>query len=522
MSKQRNGESQDRGDHDNAEASGHPGPGFSLQEQIGMYLASAGLSFDFDAGRAHYDYQVAIGTEGPDVLGATRARDYFWGLAGEDRISGGRQDDILYGDAGNDLLSGRDGADRAMGGGGDDQVFGGDGADMVAGGPGNDYLDEGAGHGDVEGGPGDDILVGGQGPDAFGVEPGSGNDIIRDFTAGPGMFDHLALRDLNWEDLGFQDTADGVKISWAGGSVLLEGVHQADLAQDDFMFAEAPDLPPSARDADQPAPERSSPSREGPEFRSHDLPGEGFDRIADKILKAGPIQFAFQGDEAYQVAVGTKGDDVYAGTPAWDHFFGRDGSDTASGGDGNDILQGDAGDDYLDGGNGMDRADGGMGNDWLIGGLQADEIMGREGNDIIDAGPGHDMIEGGPGNDDITGGTGADAFIVSPDSGFDIVRDFEATGEAQGAFDHLALRDIRPDQVSVVDTTGGALVTWNTIPNPEPEGGVLLEQVFRADLRQSDFMFVGEPGFVAGINDFGSHYVFPANGAAAASDYPLA
>lgn len=130
MSKQRDGETQDRG---------HYGPGLSLQDQIGMYPASAGLSFDFDAGRERYDYQVAIGADGSDVLGGTRGRDYFWGLAGEDRISGRRQDDILYGDAGNDVLSGRDGADRAVGGGGDDRVFRGDGADMVAGGAGNDF-----------------------------------------------------------------------------------------------------------------------------------------------------------------------------------------------------------------------------------------------------------------------------------------------------------------------------------------------------------------------------------------------
>ena len=33
------------------------------------------------------------------------------------------------------------------------------------------------------------------------------------------------------------------------------------------------------------------------------------------------------------------------------------------------------------------------------------------------------------------------AFMVSMDSGHDVVLDFEATGEAQGAFDHIAFME---------------------------------------------------------------------------------
>jgi len=39
---------------------------------------------------------------------------------------------------------------------------------------------------------------------------------------------------------------------------------------------------------------------------------------------------------------------------------------------------------------------------------------------------------------------------------------------------------------------------------------VLLLGVFRADLRQSDFMFIDEPGFVPGISTAGSDWIFPA------------
>ncbi len=53
----------------------------------------------------------------------------------------------------------------------------------------------------MEGGPGDDTLVGGAGPDAFVVRPDSGHDVVRDFTAGPGVGDHIALFHLRWEEL---------------------------------------------------------------------------------------------------------------------------------------------------------------------------------------------------------------------------------------------------------------------------------------------------------------------------------
>lgn len=206
--------------------------------------------------------------------------------------------------------------------------------------------------------------------------------------------------------------------------------------------------------------------------------------------------------------MGTSGGDTLTGGASLDHFFGRDGNDRLIGNGGNDILQGDAGNDELSGGDGMDRLDGGMGDDRLMGGAMADELMGMDGADFLDGGAGHDMIEGGKGNDTLHGGTGADAFIVHPESGFDVVLDMEVRGDAQGAFDHLALRDILPQQVSVCDTARGALVSWNVDSDPQAEGSVLLQDVFKADLRQSDFMFVNAPGFVAGIDDFGSHYIF--------------
>jgi Ca2+-binding RTX toxin-like protein len=225
-------------------------------------------------------------------------------------------------------------------------------------------------------------------------------------------------------------------------------------------------------------------------------------------LRKNDLRLDFAGDERYSVAVGARGADTLIGTDAGDHLFGRDGRDRLLGQGGDDVLQGDAGNDELLAGDGMDRLDGGSGNDRLFGGAMADEVMGMEGRDFLDGGAGHDMIEAGRGDDLVRGGTGADAFIVDPQSGFDLVLDFEAKGPAQGAFDHLALRDIGPEQVSVVDGLIGALVQWSTDADAQAEGGVLLAGVYRADLRQSDFMFFDAPGFVAGVSDYGSQYVF--------------
>lgn len=453
----------------------------------------------FGSGSEGFNYRMMVGADGNDSVAGSSEQAYLWGLRGDDQLVAGAMGGNLFGDSGDDVLVGKAGQDRLTGGKGNDSLFGGEAMDALRGGEGNDFLDEGAGHGDLEGGPGDDTLVGGTGPDAFAISPTSGNDVIKDFTAGPGMFDHLAIMDLRWDDLTFTDTAAGVRISWNGGSVLLEGVRRSDLAQDDFMFAMMPGLPPGTRAPTTPAAERPSPSTAGPV-----ITGEARGGSLDE-------RFSFEGDERYRVAFGGAGADILEGTDAWDHLIGRDGNDTLTGGAGDDILEGNAGDDSLNGGAGRDKLVGGMGHDRLMGGEDEDELQGGDGDDIIDAGAGHDMVEGGKGNDTITGGSGADAFIVSPDSGHDVVLDFEATGEAQGAFDHIAFMEIMPEQVTVTDTAEGARVSWDINGDGTAEGSVLLRGVLKANLRQSDFMFVPRPGFVSGISSVGSYYIFPAD-----------
>lgn len=117
------------------------------------------------------------------------------------------------------------------------------------------------------------------------------------------------------------------------------------------------------------------------------------------------------------------------------------------------------------------------------------------------------MLEGGPGNDVLLGGAGSDAFMVSPDSGDDVVLDFQATGLAQGLFDHIAFMDIDAADVTVGDTGLGAKMTWDVDHDGAADGSLLLAGVRVEDLRQSDFMF-DTPQFVGGISDVGSWYIF--------------
>lgn len=447
------------------------------------------------------DHQLAVGGPGADSFGGTDAADHFWGLGGGDKLGGGPEGDVLSGGKGADLLSGNEGADHLHGEGGNDSLYGGADADDMMGGLGNDYLDEGPGHSSIDGEEGNDTIVGGRGPDAFVVRPGSGDDVIRDFTAGPGVGDHVALQDIRWEDLTVADTSTGVQISWASGSVLLEGVKKSDLAQDDFMFFNRPDLPPGARVPDEPAPERPTPSEDEPEI-SGPLPPADDSLVPGDGKDARTLSF-----DKYAATIGTDDGERLRGTDAWDQMFGRGGDDVLVGRDGDDILDGGEGNDWLRGGDGPDQLEGGSGDDTLVGGSENDALMGGDGNDRLSEGAGHGMIEGGRGDDTLEGGAGSDAFMVAPDSGNDVVLDFRASGLAQGLFDHIAFMGINALDVTVKDTGQGTRVAWDVDGNGADDGSILLVGVAKDELRQSDFMF-DTPQFVAGINNFGSWYVF--------------
>lgn len=475
-----------------------------IDDRADRYIEDrGGLQFDFD------HYRVTVGSHHGDRVPGTSLRDYSFGLRGDDALGGGAEDDFLYGDDGNDLLVGGGDQDMLMGGRGNDRAYGAEMGDDLAGEEGNDYLDAGAGHDDLDGGAGNDIYVGGRGADAFAIDPGSGNDVVRDFTAGPGLFDHIVVRGMTAEDVRIQQTSGGALVSWTkgeGGSILLQGVNVSQLSRDDFMFTDVPggDLLPEGRaptPAEFPRPERDAsqaPPEIGRATISHGT-AQSFDSQADGHLRDGGLTFDF---DRYNVIVGGHRSDSVRGTSRWDHFFGLDGDDRFSGGAGDDVIQGDKGADVLAGDAGSDWIDGGDGNDRLSGGDMADMLNGGRSNDYLDAGAGHDMLEGAQGNDTYVGGGGADAFVVDRTSGNDVVIDFTA---GPGAFDHIAFLDIRAEELIITDTAQGVRIAWDG-----GEDSILLKGVFKDDLVQDDFMFNLGPQFVPGISSEGSEYIAPA------------
>ena len=157
---------------------------------------------------------IVRGGDGSDELIGGAGEDVLRGGLGEDILSAGDDDDIATGDRGDDIIDGGAGDDIVRGGADDDIIDGGEGDDIVVGDRGNDILRAGTGDdilkgalGDdvLDGGAGDDILIGGGGLDIFAFAPGSGSDIVRDFTDGEDT--------LDLSDYGFASVADVLAIS---------------------------------------------------------------------------------------------------------------------------------------------------------------------------------------------------------------------------------------------------------------------------------------------------------------------
>ena len=123
----------------------------------------------------------------------------------------GKGDDTLKGYGEDDVLKGGNGDDTLKGGGGDDKLIGG---------------------------KGDDLLVGGGGDDTFVFTKGDGDDIVKGFKPGDDTIEFSSKLFSDFADVqdAATETADGVLIDYAGGSVLLKGLDLADLKAGDFDF----------------------------------------------------------------------------------------------------------------------------------------------------------------------------------------------------------------------------------------------------------------------------------------------
>jgi Ca2+-binding RTX toxin-like protein len=129
-----------------------------------------------------------------------------------------------------------------------------------------------------------------------------------------------------------------------------------------------------------------------------------------------------------------------------DFIDGGKGSDRAFGGKGNDTIFGSEGEDSLYGNDGNDLLCGGAGNDCLNGGI---------GNDLLDGCEGNDTLIGGFGDDCLIGGAGSDRFLLSVNSGIDIIADFEAGKDLLMLADGLTF-----EQLNVNENNGNTLIQF--------------------------------------------------------------
>ncbi len=127
-----------------------------------------------------------------------------------------------------------------------------------------------------------------------------------------------------------------------------------------------------------------------------------------------------------------------------DFIDGGKASDIAFGGKGNDIIFGSKGEDSLYGDYGNDTLCGGDGNDCLTGGA---------GNDLLGGCEGNDSLIGGLGDDCLIGGAGFDRFLLSANSGIDIIADFEAGKDLL-----MLANGLTREQLNVNETSGATLI----------------------------------------------------------------
>ena len=128
---------------------------------------------------ADFALRDRLGTNGPDAIAGSGARELLQGKGAGDRLFGGGGDDELEGDGaslqGDDLLMGGSGNDRLAGRAGNDRLFG-DARSPAAGPPGTDELTGGSGRDLAVGGPGSDLVLAAYDGDR--VLAGTGNDVI--------------------------------------------------------------------------------------------------------------------------------------------------------------------------------------------------------------------------------------------------------------------------------------------------------------------------------------------------------
>jgi hypothetical protein len=182
----------------------------------------------------------------------------------------------------------------------------------------------------------------------------------------------------------------------------------------------------------------------------------------DDIIFGGKNNDIILGGEGDDLIFGNRGNDsingkedndLILGCEDADFIDGGKGSDIVFGGKGNDIIFGSQGEDSLYGDYGNDSLCGGAGNDCLSGGAGNDWLGGCEGNDTLIGGKGNDTLMGSLGEDSLVGGAGIDHFLLSANSGIDIITDFEAGTDLLMLANGLTF-----EQLNINETSGATFI----------------------------------------------------------------
>ena len=378
---------------------------------------------------------IIDGTENDDTLVGDDRNDAIAGFAGNDLIQGNGGDDRMFGNQGNDSIEGGDGNDIISGGQDDDFLQGGNGLDLIFGNKGNDRIEGGEdvdnlyggqGNDTILGQAGDDLLLGEKGNDL--LEGGDGNDLM---TGGEGVD---TLQGSNGDDFIFGNKGNDLIDGGSGNDTIAAGKDDDSVsgsAGDDLLFGNI-----------------GNDTLDG---------GEGNDTIA-----------AGQDNDWLH---GNLGDDVLYGNLGDDLLYGADGNDTLAAGKDNDFAAGELGNDVVFGNIGNDTLDGGDGNDYLGGGQD---------NDLLNGGLGEDTLSGDLGDDSLTGGGGSDRFVLTLDTGNDIIADFTDGVDLLAVSPEL-LADIQQRPAIAIATAEGAKIELGS-------GSVLLPGFNAAAIDVSDFV----------------------------------
>jgi parallel beta-helix repeat protein len=210
----------------------------------------------------------------------------------------------------------------------------------------------------------------------------------------------------------------------------------------------------------------------------------------DDILFGGKNNDIILGGEGEDMIFGNRGndsingkedDDLILGCEEADFIDGGKGSDIVFGGKGNDIIFGSQGEDSLYGDYGNDSLCGGAGNDYLSGGADNDLLGGCEGNDTLIGGKGNDTLMGSVGEDSLIGGAGFDRFLLSANSGIDIIADFE-----DGKDLLMLANGLTFEQLTITENSGATLIQFGQT------GEIIaaLNGVSASIISASDFSFI--------------------------------